>query len=404
MAYTAPTVAYSTAIDGTYTALTGVQSITINRGRQRFQDPIPNTVAVIELIPANSYATPLAIGQYLDVRTSNSATAPSWFVGCISDVDRVYDVPYNAGTGAAPGDRIYLTVQGAVGATGQAGNANMAFPLGSDAADSAQAAFSFAGVGIYGYSFGNMPGSNVPVVVPASNILTVGLLDMANLSARSGNYAFDDMDNQRATYTNLSLTYNLLATFNEWQNYRPFTLSDNPGVGEYKYTQIRYLSGAMTAFNSVQVNGYDGSGITPQVSKTAVGITYNGVTFDTYLGSSALMSSLAEYILALNNETAPTPFVVSTSTVAADGCEVLAYMGANPSKTVTSLNAATPLNSQITVKFRGSTVVGQLQGLTASFYPDRANIDFYLSPSLGIPFLLDSATAGVLDTNRLGYP
>lgn len=401
MAYTAPTVSYATSIGGTYTTLTGVQSIYISRGRQRFQDPIGNTVAVIELIPANTYTTPLAIGQYLDVRTSNSATAPSWFVGRISDVERVYDLPYSPSSGAAPGDRIIVTVQGAIGVVGQSGTLNYAAT--GDAAELMRYALGEADVGYYGYTFGGSPGYDVPATIPSSAILTKGILDTVNALARSCNVTFDDMDNQRATYTYLASTYNLLATTNEWQNYRPFTLSDNPGVGEYKYTQIRYLSGALNAFNQVQVDGYEGSGLAPQVAKTGTP-PYNAVTFDTNLNSTGTMSSLAGYILALNNETAPTPFVVSTSTVAADGCEVLAYMGANPSKTVTSLNGATPLNSQITIEFRGTTVTALLQGLTATFYPDRANIEFYLSPSLGVPFLLDSTTFGVLDTNRLGYP
>ena len=401
MAYTAPTVSYATSIGGTYTTLTGVQSILINRGRQRFQDPIPNTVAVIELIPADTYATPLAIGQYLDVRTSNSATAPSWFVGRISDVERVYDIPYNAGTGKAPGDRIIITVQGAIGVAGQAGTLNYAAT--GVANEAMRYALGEADVGYYGYSLTGSPGYDVAVTIPSSDILNKGILDTLNALARSCNVTFDDMDNQRATYTYLSSTYNLLATTNEWQNYRPFTLSDNPGVGEYKYSQIRYLSGALNAFNSVQVDGYDGSGLTPQVSKTGTP-PYNAVVFDTNLNTTANMASLAGFILALNNETSPTPFVVSTSTAVADGCEVLAYMGANPSKTVTSLNGATPLNSQVTIEFRGTTVVGQLQGLQIAFYPDRANVDFFLSPSLGVPFILDSTSFGVLDTNRLGFP
>jgi hypothetical protein len=116
MAYTAPTVNYSTTLDGTYTSLTGVQSINIRRGRTYFQDNWLPSQCVVELIPANTYATPLAIGQYIDVRTTNSASSEAYFLGIITDVERVYDIPYDASaTLNAPGDRIIIT---AVGPTG----------------------------------------------------------------------------------------------------------------------------------------------------------------------------------------------------------------------------------------------------------------------------------------------
>ena len=122
MSYTPPTVNYATTSVGTFTSLTGIQSVTINRGRRHFQDPYPPTVCTIELIPADSYATPLAIGQFIDVRDTNSGSSPCYFTGRIIDVVRRYDMPYNNVTGAAPGDRITIT---ATGATGLIGSANL---------------------------------------------------------------------------------------------------------------------------------------------------------------------------------------------------------------------------------------------------------------------------------------
>jgi hypothetical protein len=55
------------------------------------------------------------------------------------------------------------------------------------------------------------------------------------------------------------------------------------------------------------------------------------------------------------------------------------------------------------ITFRGETVVAQIQGIVASFYVDRASVQLYFSPSLGVPFTLDSSSFGVLDTNRLGF-
>jgi hypothetical protein len=66
--------------------------------------------------------------------------------------------------------------------------------------------------------------------------------------------------------------------------------------------------------------------------------------------------------------------------------------------------ASSNIGASASIVFRGTTVTGQIQGLSAAFYPDRASVQLYFSPSLGTPFTLDSSTNGVLDQNRLGYP
>jgi hypothetical protein len=62
------------------------------------------------------------------------------------------------------------------------------------------------------------------------------------------------------------------------------------------------------------------------------------------------------------------------------------------------------LGAGVTVLFRGTTALAEIQGINTVFYSDYAQLQLYLSPSLGTPFTLDSSTFGVLDTNRLGYP
>jgi hypothetical protein len=66
--------------------------------------------------------------------------------------------------------------------------------------------------------------------------------------------------------------------------------------------------------------------------------------------------------------------------------------------------ASSNIGASASIVFRGTTVTGQIQGMSAAFYPDRAGVQLYFSPSLGTPFTLDSSTNGVLDQNRLGYP
>ncbi len=89
MPYTAPTVNYCATMAGTYTTLTGVQSVSISRGRRYFQDNFQASQCVVELIPATSYSPELAIGQFIDVRVANTATSRAFFTGQITDVERV---------------------------------------------------------------------------------------------------------------------------------------------------------------------------------------------------------------------------------------------------------------------------------------------------------------------------
>jgi hypothetical protein len=97
--------------------MSGVQSISLSRGRQRFQDPLSQTSAVIELIPTAS--TTFSVGQYIEVKDGNDdGISPCYFQGRITDVQRSYAFPYNAGTGATPADRIIVSASGAVGVAG----------------------------------------------------------------------------------------------------------------------------------------------------------------------------------------------------------------------------------------------------------------------------------------------
>jgi hypothetical protein len=62
------------------------------------------------------------------------------------------------------------------------------------------------------------------------------------------------------------------------------------------------------------------------------------------------------------------------------------------------------IGQPVSVTFRGTSATGTVIGVNSAFYPDRGNVQVYLSPSLGTPFTLDSSAFGVLDQNRLGFP
>jgi hypothetical protein len=69
-----------------------------------------------------------------------------------------------------------------------------------------------------------------------------------------------------------------------------------------------------------------------------------------------------------------------------------------------AINPPITIGAPVQTTFRGTTVDASIEGINSNFYPDYASVQVYLSPSLGIPFVLDSASSGVLDTNRLAFP
>lgn len=379
MPYSAPTVNYSATSNGTYTTLTGVESVSVNRGRQRFQDNFSVSSCTVEIIPANSYLLPLAVGQYIDVRTSNSPTAPCYFVGKVTDIERKYQFPYNSGTGAAPADRITIT---AVGGTGQIAATQLVnYSLAAGSIDNRL------------LTLGSSYGFDVTIGTPSGNCsaqtYTGGLLDLIQGLARTAQY----MINEYAGIGDRGKPWlQFVAPGYEWTS--PLVYSDAGTVGVQKYNRIDYLSSVQSAFTQVTV---EAQGLTPQ-SATTGSAPYNTLTYQTYSPNTSEALSLASYLLTITNETAPTPFTLTSNTLLQDTAVNVAVLGDG------FIEQRSPLGRVVQVIFRGSTVNAIIQGVNTVFYPDYAQVQLHLSPSLGQAFILDSSAFGVLDTNRLGYP
>lgn len=381
MAYTPPKVWYSATIDGTYVELTGIQSINITRGRQQYTDPFQGSRCTIELIPANSYSPALAIGQLIDIRASNSASSPAFFAGRITDVERSYGIPYNASnTIAAPADRIILSCTGGTGvAASQAVTSDFTIDtLYSSMTNLFTLSQTYANVttNVYGDQYGTAAVSGQTITAGAQ------VWDVFNQLLRTAQWFVDDDDIGRQSLSTRSYALALLAPGTTTS----VTFQDNNTTG-YRYSGIDYLSTVQQTFSTVVV---EAAGLTPQYATS--GSLLNSFTLSTYNKTTTDAASLASYVQTLSYETAPTPFVIRTSTAVADGCDVLARF------------VTYPVGITASVKFRGTTVNATVQGWQFGFYPDTANVACYLSPSLGTPFTLDSTAFGVLDTNRLGYP
>lgn len=378
MSYTPPTVNYSATHNGTYTTLTGVQSVSIRRGRQYFQDPFSQSICTIELIPATSYALPLAVGQFVDVRDSNIASSPCYFEGQITDVTRTYEMPYNNATGAAPSDRITLTLTGAVGNIGSATLQNFNMVAFSDVSNTL---------------FEVGANTNVTVFAENNSILHSGrvysgpALEAVNKLLQTGQMLIDDQDTAR-----LGTILGCRAVNNIGRNPLGLSYSD---TGQTLFKSLEYQSSVESTFNYVEV---EAEGLTPQVTKASSG-RFNSLLYQTYNIDTATALSLSQYLYnLLSGGLAPVPLTIGTDTTAAPNCMTAARI-------FTSATGNFPVIGQLaTITFRGTTVTGQIQGVNANFYLDRAHVQLYFSPSLGVPFTLNSTTNGVLDQNRLGFP
>lgn len=387
MPYTPPKVFYSTTLMGTYTELTGVQSINIVRGRQRFTDPFQGSQCVIELIPANSYSTALAVGQLLDIRASNSGSSPAFFAGQISDVQRTYGIPYNASnTPNAPADRIIITATGGTGSmASQTTDGVVALVAGSDAIQQTALKATGRTSDPQGYASNFNPISGV-YVSAKSYAAGTPYMDITNDCLRTAQWVVDDGDMGRdsggGAWPTALMYYPSSATGTT------ITFSDAGTVGAYRYNEIEYLSSVQQTFGVV---GIKPDGLTAQFS-SASGDFANALYFNTVDQTTTQAANLATYIRTTSDQKTPVPFAIRTNTSVASGVDVLARL------------LTYPIGTAVTVIFRGATVNATVQGWSFGFYPDQCNVQAFLSASLGTPFTLDSTSFGVLDTNRLGYP
>ena len=389
MPYTPPTVNYSTTINGTYTSLTGIQSVSISRGRQRFDDNFAGSRCTIELIPATSYATALAVGQFIDVRTTNSASSPAYFVGTITDIDRKYQIPYNTTTSYAPADRITITATGTTGALGKTTLTDYTLTETDCTASITGAALEVNTWVTYIYP------DYTRVINSPTTVSNIGVLDLVNGLLRTCQYFIDDIDNKRVTYLGFS---NIGATYSPGVNNSNYTFSDAGTFGALKFSNLQYQSTVQNTFTEVQVAA---AGLATQ-SAVSGSAPYNTLVYNTYNLTTAEAANLAAYIISMQSTTTAAPYSITTNTMTAPTCTDISVL--TTSNALFTAGLTVNLGSGITVIFRGTTATAQTQGINTTFYPDYATVQLFLSPSNGTPFTLNSSAFGVLNTNRLGYP
>jgi hypothetical protein len=389
MTYTTPVVSYSTAINGTYTALTGITSITITRGRQRFQDPVQPMTMNLELIPANSYAVPLQRGQFIDVRATSSANSDGYFQGQITEVKRKYEIPYNSVSGAAPADRITIE---AVGAIGQLSGNIFTNYSWLNQLTSTLIGTSAGNAGVRSNEVQNDFNRVSPQTYNGSSF------DLMNKCLRQLQYEAFEIDQNRSS-GDPRLRAGFSPTGFQWSD--PLAFSDAGTSGAYQFKDIEYLSSVRDSFTQILV---EPAGLAVQSAQIG-SAPFNPLQYETFNETTSAASDLASYVLALNSQNTPTPFMLRTDTTTGSGVLALARMPSINDTFYPNITSGGTFRSiigaPVRITFRGSTVLGALKGTSVSFYPDRASVTLYIAP-FEYSFQLDSATLGVLDQNRLG--
>jgi len=388
MPYTTPTVNYCATVDGTYTSLTGIQSVSISRGRQRFQDNFPQTNCTIELIPATSYALPLAVGQFIDVRDANDRYSPCYFQGVISDIERRYEMPYDTVSGYAPADRITITATGPTGALGKQSLSNYSFS--SQLVDTT--IFGFA------LSFNVLAITNTPsTVISTAQTFTGGSLDLTNTLLRTQQYLIDDADNNRTGVVFFDDFTNTVTTFPAGQGNVNYTFSDAGTVGALKFSNLEYLSSVQNTFKQVQVVS-PGNATQSATSGTA---PYNTLVYNTYSLNATEALNLANFVLSTKSIDTASPYSIRTNTNLSATCTDISKLA--DLADLSADNLAMNLGASVTIIFRGTTATAQIQGINTTFYPDYASVQLFLSPSLGTAFTLDSEVFGILGGTGIIY-
>jgi hypothetical protein len=380
MTYTAPTVNYSTTPDGTFTTLTGVQSVVINRGRQRFQDPVRQSSCTVEIVPASSYATPLEVGQYLDVKLVNNVASQCYFSGVITDVSRTYGIPYNAVSGEAPADRITVTASGGTGSVGRAEVNDLSWS-GATTSVALDAVLSDTGV-FYVYEDNDIQVTDQTVSGSA--------LEVVNTLLQTGQLMFDDIDTSRSS-VKPGVVFGSVG-----YKSKPVEFADD-GTAT-KFREIQYESSVQSTFNYISVEPV---GDDPYVTSSGVS-PFNALQYRTY-STPADGASLSGYLYSmLGGLLEPVPFMIATDTAAAPDC--MDYASVYSPAYSDANNGYTVIGGTASITFRGSTVTGVVVGVSSVFNVDKASVRLSVVPSLGSPFTLDNTVLGVLDQNRLGFP
>lgn len=399
-----------TAVLGTSTSITNIQSINISVGRRTASESWPVSSAEIVAWYPTGYSTPLAntsIGKRVAITAPGRST--TCWVGLVKDISLEVGIPWDSGTTTGNADFLRISCEGYGAALGR-------YDAISRTATVVE-----------------LPKSIMDDLKASPYNLQIGY---SNFSGWADNY---DNAWKPATYS-----------FQPWQLLQQISILTNSQIVDgVDQTRAAMGSGNQPAvwmtdpnINDKQINADDYKVAPVAFSDTANNATnriYDELTFNSlaenYYTQTTINDQYADY--TYSSGTAPyrtfyTQTPPNTDATYGANCQGQAEWFTNifddPDLFISSISAtannqqtnnldalglvgygntpamlATLVAHAVNVTFRGTTRLCQIEGITVSGDTSASRFTYYLSDAAaGWPFKLNNANFGVLDQNRLG--
>lgn len=335
-----------------------VQNVNLATGRRFLTDPYAADKASYSGHISNNHPDLAVMGNPIRLKYKAQLT----WVGTITDVSVEYGIVQNA-------DYITVAAEGILAKFGRAYVTGLSL---SSSSISTQLAALAAEVGVTIDIFGTM-GS-----LASTQTYTGNALDLLNLLMLTEYGHIYQTSDQIDFYTRQS-----------WGDTATLYNFTDSTLGSYgvRYTQLEFDSAAENYFTRVVVQP---EGLAEQVSDAGIDPprTYIVSTLD-YSTSQAY-----NHALYLRNN-----FDTPAQTIAAITC-----VDTGQTNDVLGTIAQGARGQQIDVKFRGSTYVCIIEGVTMSGSPEQTRFTFHVSPQDMNAYLrLNDPVFGTLDSNKLGF-
>lgn len=370
------TVSFTTNNGTTWTPLTNVQNIQFSIGRQAQLDQIKSSYGSFEMRYPTGYASPItALVSGTTIRIQNTtATAYTIFTGRIDNVTAQYGIPYASGVGQE--DYLTVTFEGAFATLGRMQGNNYAMAAGSLSAQVFASGFETGmAIGIYGFGTQNLA---------ATTISSTWGDWLARVCLTTNSRIWDSFN---------PLMIDVVSPFNLTTSTVNFSDTANNSTNQV-YNQINFDSLADNFYTQVTVTPESfGAATVTNVGAVAPFRAYQANTLN---ASTAQATDFAQYLLS-NYGTAK--FAISSFS-----CMAEAQASFQLDKIGATNNLAYAPGTQVGVTFRGTTFQCIIEGVNVRATPAGAMFTYYVSGAdLNAYLILDNATFGTLDNNKLGY-
>jgi hypothetical protein len=369
---------YSTTIDGTYTQLSNLVEFSINVGRRHQLDQYGSATATLTFRYPTGFASPitqLVAGTF--IRITGTENFPKNFSGRISNVSVQYGMPYSGGVGNA--DYLLIECESWFASLGRMEGNDYAMPAGTVLSQVLNA-FTPTGVSMTASAFSSEM---------AASTISSTWGDWLNRTAMSMNGRIIDAAQNGQI--------KVVSPFDLYQSPTVFT-DEGPGDSKQVYNQIEFQSIADNFYTQVTVDPESFPAAT--VTKAGATTPYRTYETNTFNSSTAQATDLANYLLNNYGTSKLAISSISASQRSQGNYFLLDQIGI----ALGEGGVYACVGTQISIEFRGSTYVCVIEGCTVSGTPEDTIYTFHLSGAdLNAYLILDNATFGKLNENKLGY-